>query len=105
MPRIIPDLTDFQLTFGQALSRAARVRCSYCGAGPLFTGLLRMNSVCAYCHTRLEREPGYFLGSTYINYGITAGLTTVSYVVLHFAFGWPNRVVMPGLVTFCVIFH
>jgi len=98
------DSSGFQLTFGQAVSRAARIRCPYCGDGTLFSGLLRMNSVCGECGTKLEREPGYFLGSTYINYGITATLCTVTYVVLHFGFGWPNTVLMPGLMAFVVIF-
>lgn len=95
---------DFQLSFGQALSRAFRVCCPYCGDGALFAGLLRMNSVCPECGTKLERDGGYFLGSTYINYGLTAGLTTVTYVVLHFGLDVSNQVLMPGLMAFCLIF-
>lgn len=95
---------EFRLSFGQALSRAARVRCPYCGEGHLFAGLLRMNQQCGVCGTRLERDGGYFLGSTYINYGLTAGLTTVSYVLLHFGLGISNQVLMPGLMAFCLIF-
>jgi len=63
-----------------------------------------MNVTCDKCGTSLEREPGYFLGSTYINYAVTAGLTTVSYVALHFGAGWSNAVLMPGLAVFCLIF-
>jgi len=63
-----------------------------------------MNAVCDECGTRLERDPGYFLGSAYINYGITAGLTTITYVVLHFGFDWSNRILMPGLMAFCLVF-
>lgn len=98
------DHTDFHLSFGQALARAVRIRCPYCGVGPLFSGLLRMNTTCDSCGVRLEREPGYFLGSTYINYGVTAGLTTLAYVVLHFGVGWSNRLLMPGLMAFCLVF-
>jgi len=100
----IPEPSEFRLTLGQALARAIRVRCPYCGSGRLFAGLLRMNAACNKCGTCFERDEGYFLGSTYINYGITAGLTTVSYVVLHFGVGWSNRVLMPGLMLFCVFF-
>lgn len=100
----LPDPDGFQLSFGQALSRAGQLRCPYCGAGNLFRNLIRMQERCPTCETRLEREPGYFLGSTYINYGITAGTTTVSYVVLHFGFGLSNQVLMPGLLLFCLIF-
>jgi uncharacterized protein (DUF983 family) len=98
------DPLEFELSFSQALARARRVRCPYCGIGRLFAGLIRMNSTCEECGTRLEREPGYFLGSTYINYGVTAGLTTVTYVLLHFGLGWPNHVLMPALMSFCLVF-
>lgn len=96
--------SDERLTLTQALRRALRLRCPYCGIGPLFRDLFRMHGRCGHCGTRLEREPGYFLGSAYINYGVTAGTTTISYVVLHFAFGWDNRRLVPLLVIFCVAF-
>ena len=70
----------------------------------MFSGLLRMCARCPECGVPFEREAGYFLGSTYINYGITAGVTTLSYVVLHFGFNLPNEWVMPGLMAFCLIF-
>jgi uncharacterized protein (DUF983 family) len=104
MPSPFSDPFDFRLSFGQALLRALRLRCPYCGTGRLFAGLFRMNSVCEHCETQLERDPGYFLGSTYINYGVTASLTTVTYVLLHFGFGWSNQILMPGLMVFCVFF-
>ena len=63
-----------------------------------------MHAICCECGTRLEREPGYFLGSAYINYGITAGFSSLTYVVLHIGLGCSNRVVIPGLMAFCLIF-
>jgi uncharacterized protein (DUF983 family) len=104
MSHRISDPSEFRLTLGQAFSRALRLRCPYCGNGQLFAGLLRMNVACGECKTRFERDGGYFLGSTYINYGITAGLTTVTYVLLHFGFDWSNEVLMPGLMLFCIFF-
>lgn len=98
------EYSDFQLTLGQALGRAVRLRCPYCGRGRLFAGLLRMNQACEECGTELERDSGYFLGSTYINYGLTAIITTISYVVLHFGLDVSNQVLMPGLMAFCLIF-
>lgn len=96
--------SDFQLSLGQALSRAIRLKCPYCGEGRLFAGWFRMNAACEQCGVQLEREGGYFLGSTYINYGLTAGLTTVTYVLLHFGLDISNVVLMPGLMAFCLIF-
>ena len=48
-----------------------------------------MHAECGHCRLRFEREPGYFLGSIYINYGFTALLVTVFYVAL-FASGWAS---------------
>jgi hypothetical protein len=44
-----------------------------------------MNPVCTACHLKYEREPGYFLGSIYVNYGVTALLVTVAYMALVFS--------------------
>ena len=43
-----------------------------------------MNPGCGGCGLRYEREPGYFLGSIYINYGLTALLVTVLFLALLF---------------------
>lgn len=64
------------------MSRAWRLRCPRCGRAPLFKSWFRMHAECAHCHLRFEREPGYFLGSIYINYGLTALLVTVLYLAL-----------------------
>ena len=49
-----------------------------------------MSPRCAVCDLRYEREPGYFLGSIYINYGLTALLVTIGYFALYF-----SRIVSP----------
>ena len=49
-----------------------------------------MNDRCPVCDLRYEREPGFFLGSIYINYGLTALLVTVCFYSLYF-----GRVVSP----------
>lgn len=63
-----------------------------------------MEKRCRSCEFKYERGPGYFLGSTYINYGFTALTMTVAYVILHFRLGYENRVLTPWLVAFCVAF-
>jgi uncharacterized protein (DUF983 family) len=72
-----------------AMSRAWRLRCPRCGHAPLFKNWFRMHVECGHCQLRFEREPGYFLGSIYINYGLTALLVTVFYLLL-FAGGWTS---------------
>lgn len=63
-----------------------------------------MHSRCPNCSLTYERAPGYFLGSTYINYGLTALLLTGSYVVLHFVLELPNQILIWPLGAFVVLF-
>ncbi len=93
-----------RLALGTALSRGLALRCPICGGGRLFRRFLSMHPRCSECSFKFERAPGYFLGSTYINYGVTALLTTVSYVVLHFGFRWGNEILLPALAVFCLVF-
>ena len=86
------------------LGRAIRLRCPRCGTGQLFTGWFTMPERCSECGLKYERAPGYFLGSSYINYGLTAVALTVLYVILHFGFEWSNRELTFPLVGFCVLF-
>ncbi len=63
-----------------------------------------MNPECANCHLHYEREPGYFLGSIYINYGLTAVLVTIGYFAL-FASGVTSDRATLGIVTaFALLF-
>ena len=92
------------LPLGTILSRALRLRCPRCGAGSLFRGWFRMHDRCSECHLKYERAPGYFLGSAYVNYVVTAILLTVAYVGLHYGAGYSNRALALPLGAFCVVF-
>lgn len=70
----------------------------------MFTGLFRMHPTCPECGLRFEREPGYFLGSIYINYGLTALLTTAGWISLRFVYGVESRWAISGFAAFCVLF-
>lgn len=86
------------------LSRATRLRCPRCGEGKLFKTFLRMHEICSHCQLKYERAAGYFLGSIYINYAITAITITVGYVVFHMILEYENSVVLPPIVAFCILF-
>lgn len=86
------------------LSRAVRLKCPRCGEAAMFTGLFAMRERCPACGHKFDREPGYFLGSIYINYGITSLLITLGYVTLRFGWNLPNAGVLTGLLAFCVLF-
>lgn len=59
---------------------------------------------CENCGLKYERAPGYFLGSAYVNYGITAIVLMASYFSLHFGVGWTNRQLAVPLAGFCMLF-
>lgn len=89
---------------GTLIGRALRLRCPRCGEGRLFQGWFTMPERCSSCGFRLERPGGYYLGSSYINYGLTAVTLMALYFVLHYQFGWTNRELAPWLAAFCVLF-
>lgn len=62
-----------------------------------------MYARCPECHFVYERDPGYFLGSTYINYGLTAVSLTAIYMVLHFGYGVSNQVLTLPLLAYCIV--
>ncbi|RMG32596.1 MAG: DUF983 domain-containing protein [Planctomycetota bacterium] len=86
------------------LWRGLRLRCPRCGRSSLFRTYFRMVSDCPECGFHFERDPGYFLGSVYLNYGLTALSMTVAYVTLHLGLGVPNRVLLGPLLVWCVVF-
>ena len=45
-----------------------------------------MRAACDVCHLRFEREPGYFIGAIYINYGVTVVLALAGYQILDLLF-------------------
>lgn len=90
--------------FEVLIARALKLRCPRCGVGPLFEGTIRMFSQCSRCGLSYERGPGYYLGSAYINYGITALIVTAVFVFGRFVWQIPGRVLLWPLFAFCIIF-
>jgi hypothetical protein len=62
-----------------------------------------MYQECPNCHLRYERAPGYFLGSTYVNYGFITLSMTVMYMLLHYGAGISNQWLAPPLIAYCTI--
>ncbi len=63
-------------TLTTLLMRGLLLRCPVCGRGKLFSGLLKMNKQCPYCHFTFEREEGYFTSSMAINLVVSELLVT-----------------------------
>ncbi|REJ86983.1 MAG: DUF983 domain-containing protein [Planctomycetota bacterium] len=91
-------------TAGELLARAMRLRCPRCGEGRLFSGWAAMPERCSVCGLKYERAPGYFLGSTYINYGLTAVVLIAAYFLFHDGFGMTNQQLAGPMVGVCVVF-
>ncbi|MDZ4819935.1 MAG: DUF983 domain-containing protein [Planctomycetota bacterium] len=92
------------ISLGTSLYRALRLRCPLCGRGKLFRNWIRMPENCAHCQLKFQRGPGYYLGSVYVNYGLTAVLVTIGYFALFFSEVMSNTMQLVCLVTFCVLF-
>lgn len=84
--------------------RAWRLRCPRCGEGRMFRGLFSMHPDCEVCGLHFEREQGYFLGSIYVNYGLTALVTTVGYLILRLGFEVEGRTLLYIFTAFCIVF-
>ena len=63
-----------------------------------------MRQACDQCQLRYEREPGFFLGTIYFNYGLTSLVAATSYPIAHFGLRLPRTYVILAIVMFVVIF-
>ncbi len=72
------DLARIRRVFGRGL----RLRCPRCGEGRVFSGLFRVQPRCPVCGLVFEREPGYFVGAIYLNYGMTVAVALAGYFAL-----------------------
>ena len=89
--------------FWTLLRRCLLLRCPYCGQGRQFSGL-RMLQQCPNCGLKYEREPGFFLGSIYFNYGLTALVVVIAYPILLFNRIVPESWLLLGAFVFVVLF-
>lgn len=90
--------------FWKLLGRALRLRCPFCGIGKLFRSWLGMHAACPHCGQRFEREPGFFLGSIYINYGLTSLIVAIAYPLLLFNGIVAETPLLVGALAFVVLF-
>ena len=86
------------------LLRGLKLKCPRCGDGHLYASWARMQPRCEVCGLHFLRGPGYYLGSTYLNYGLTAGIITATFLIGRIAFGISSRQLLWPLMAFCVIF-
>lgn len=87
-----------------SLARALRLRCPTCGTGRLFRGWFRMHDACGSCDATFKREQGFYLGSIYINYGITVIITGAAYALLLLGLGWTHEAALAVCLGIAVAF-
>lgn len=92
------------MKFRQLLWRALRLRCAMCGRGKLFRGWFAMYPKCSECGVVFERDPGFFLGSIYFNYGLTALIAAITYPVLLFTETVPEKPLLWSTLAFTLVF-
>lgn len=63
-----------------------------------------MRPQCDACDLDFRQEPGFYLGSIYFNYGLTALIVTIAYFTFFFTTSISDRLVLGGLLTFTVVF-
>lgn len=84
--------------------RALRLRCPACGKGQIFRGWFTMNDQCSECGRPFQRGPGFFLGSIYFNYSVTAILVIAIYFLVFVSGALTDRQVLVALTTFVFLF-
>lgn len=58
---------------------------------------------CAACGLSYAREPGFYLGSIYINYGVTVIVTGLLYATAVAGLGWSHRAALTGCLAVAVL--
>ena len=86
------------------VARAIRLRCPGCGRGKIFRGWFTMHEACPHCGRPFQRGPGFFLGSIYFNYGVTALLVTVMYFAFFFGEVLTDRQLLVVTLAFALVF-
>lgn len=80
------------------------VRCPACGEGPLFRGWFRMHEACRACSASFSREQGFYLGSIYINYGVTVIVTGALYAVNVLGAGLSHKTALTACLAVAIAF-
>lgn len=63
-----------------------------------------MHPQCDLCGTDFRREPGFYLGSIYVNYGLTAAVVTVVNVTAQITGHGRDPRLLWGSLGFCILF-
>jgi uncharacterized protein (DUF983 family) len=97
-------MSEERIGFGRRVGRSLRLRCPRCGQGKLFAGWFAMHPRCESCGLDFRREPGFYLGSIYVNYGLTAAVVTVTFVTAQIMGQGRNPILFWTMGAWCLLF-
>lgn len=77
-----------------ALTHILKNECPVCHKGKVFTdkniflnfSFPKMNEYCSHCSYKFQKEPGYFFGAMYVNYGLTVAQGIATYCIAQYFF-------------------
>lgn len=87
----------------QFLKNLFSLKCPRCNKGNLFinkwynlTNGNKMVEKCSVCNQRTELEPGFYQGTGYVSYGLTVGISIVTFVawIAFTGYGFKNKEVL-----------
>lgn len=81
-----------------------RLRCPRCQRGALFGRRMSMHAACPHCGLELEPDPGFYLGSIYVNYAATVLLTSLLFLGAVYVYGFRKDHVLIACVAITVLF-
>ena len=85
--------------------------CPHCLEGKVFKekniflniGFPKMNQYCPHCQFKFEKEPGYFFGAMYVNYGLTVAQGIATYLIAHQFFAETFDLRIIGIISAVII--
>ncbi len=80
------------------------LRCPACGECGVQRGWFTMKPKCENCGIIYEREPGFFLGSIYFNYGLTSLMVAIVIPILLFQQIASGPILIGSGVAFALLF-
>jgi hypothetical protein len=63
-----------------------------------------MHERCPHCEVKFSREDGFFLGSIYINYGLTSLIVAIVYPLLLFKYRFNEQMLLWACFAFVIVF-
>ncbi len=70
----------------------------------MFVGWFRMHERCETCGLDFKREPGFYLGSIYVNYGLTALVVTIAFVSAQLTGHSRDPILFWSMGAWCLVF-